>query len=359
MRVGWTWGAAVTVLGALLTIGVVVHGRTATTVVPSPYGLSRVAKFRVRQYFREAFRHHEYELTSFQVMDLMHRKEPMVLIDVRQPLGKDGFDAGHIQGAYNIPLQWMGKELLATHKEQEMLPFHATSGLTKDIPITFFPLPHHVPIVLMCYDGNGGEMTPALLRILGYKAYSLKDGVSLWNGALNVWPNWSQHRLISWPMVSGPGVIWTDPDKTSSTSYVIGEKWQKSVASMLSSMSRPYARGYAFPWTIDPDTLAADIAGEHPPLIIDLRSPTSYRAGHIAGSINIPFRELGMETDRLNPDRPIVLVSQSLQKAAQANGILRILGYRSYVLKQGLAAWNRDQDHVPTPHHYPIEGGMS
>ena len=80
-------------------------------------------------------------------------------------------------------------------------------------------------------------------------------------------------------------------------------------------------------------------------LIIDLRSPGLYRAGHIIGAVNKKFQDL--------PDyfesgiRPfeydkIILVSEDGQISSYAASLLRLMNYGNvYSMRWGMSAWNK------------------
>ncbi len=349
-------GAAALAMGGLFAgIWHLAHHRYA--LPHSPYHLSPVEEARLTHYFPDAARHGNYEVTAETLKRWMEAGTPLVLIDVRQPGGAKGFRSGHIEGALNIPLQWMGRELTAHHPYTERLAFASQSEGHYEATIQFFPLPRHERIVVMCYDGNGGQMTPALLRTLGYDAYGLKDGVALWNDKLNVWPRWADAAAaVNWPVAAGDQGAFSLQKPTAGDDR-LGLSAARRVAAFFRQARHPYPTGYAYPWTIEPDALAADLASPHPPQVIDLRSPEAFRRSHIPHSINIPFQDLGANLNRINPAERVVLVSQSLQRAAQANAIMRLMGYRSDVLKQGLADWNRSLDTVPHSHEYPVVRG--
>lgn len=322
------------------------HARADVGEPKSPYGIPPMIAAR---YFWDATRHQDYQVSASTLHRWLASSRPMVLIDLRQPGGPTGYDRGHIAGAYNIPLQWFGTELTATHRFTKTL-----SVDTGEMAVHFFALPHHTPLVVMCYDGNGGEMTPVVLRMLGYQAYGLRDGVSSWNPALNVWP--SPEAIDNLPLATGrssPGAL-SVPLRGSD---VLGYTWAARLKPLWQRLNGVYPAGYSRPWTIDPEALWALLTGPHPPQVIDLRPPEQFRAGHIVHSMNIPFGELGANLSKVSSKRQVVLVSRTLQKAAAANAILRILGYRSYVLRKGLVTWNRQLGTIDPPHHYGIVTG--
>jgi rhodanese-related sulfurtransferase len=52
---------------------------------------------------------------------------------------------------------------------------------------------------------------------------------------------------------------------------------------------------------ISSEELARAVAGEYPPVIIDIRSPRQFRDGHLPEAINIPLSELEERAGELNP----------------------------------------------------------
>ncbi len=320
----------------------------ATRLPPSPYGLTVAEQQTVLNYFTAAAAQGDFEVAASTLHQWLLDKKPVLLIDVRQPYGPDGFDQGHIPGAVNIPLQLFGQELLAAAGKT------AEGGQGQTAPAKFFPLPRNEPIVVMCYDGDGGEMTPALLRLLGYHAFGLRWGVAGWNQVLDVWPS----PAFVAPLPVARGVSTLRLASAPSGPYQLGSAFAPALAVFYNSLNRVYPPGYGRPWTISAAQLYAELRAPDPPVVVDLRSPSAYAAGHIPGSLNIPFQDLGGNLNALpGVSRQIVLVSATLQASAQACAILRILGYRAYVLKQGLATWNPQFPPPANLSHYPLVTG--
>lgn len=346
VRSRWMWGAVAIALFAISIWAWLSLNVEKPKTPASPYGIPVGA---VTSYFAEAASHQDYQVTALALHQWIARGQPVTLIDVRQPSGTEGFNLGHIPGAYNIPLQDFGTELMATHSYTKIVPVDGGSA-----PIHFFPLPRHTPIVVMCYDGDGGEMTPAILRLLGYDAYGLKDGVSSWNPLLNVWPSLATVTNLPLTTRNSPQSSLNPPRLGH---YVLGFSWASKVASYWHNLNRAYPTGYSRPWTIAPAALFAALSGPTPPQVIDLRPSQQFNAGHIAGSINIPFGQLGANLNLVSPTKEVVLVSQTLQNAAQADALLRLLGYHAYVLQRGIVTWSSTLGTIPTPHQYPIVTG--
>jgi phage shock protein E len=109
--------------------------------------------------------------------------------------------------------------------------------------------------------------------------------------------------------------------------------------------------------------IAADISAQQllqrldsndAPLILDVRRPDEYAAGHVPTATNIPHTELENRLDELHtaPDQEIVVYCESGRRAAIAQDILARAGFSRVLHLQGdMQAWRR--------HTLPTEGGES
>ena len=77
------------------------------------------------------------------------------------------------------------------------------------------------------------------------------------------------------------------------------------------------------------EELAARIEAGNPPIVLDVRTPEEYAAGHIPGAVNIPHDELGSRLDELGAGKTdeIVVHCQSGRRAATAEEVLAGAGY--------------------------------
>ncbi len=75
------------------------------------------------------------------------------------------------------------------------------------------------------------------------------------------------------------------------------------------------------------------------PQIVDVRSGTEFRAGHLPQACNIPLEELESRIEDLDRSRPLLLVCQSGQRAELASDRLAKHGIGSDVLEGGTKAW--------------------
>ncbi|MDW8325999.1 MAG: rhodanese-like domain-containing protein [Anaerolineales bacterium] len=75
------------------------------------------------------------------------------------------------------------------------------------------------------------------------------------------------------------------------------------------------------------------------PLLLDVREPEEYRAGHIAGAKLIPLGELSRRLNELPQNREIVCVCRSGSRSHSAARQLIKSGYNAVNLRGGMLAW--------------------
>ena len=74
-------------------------------------------------------------------------------------------------------------------------------------------------------------------------------------------------------------------------------------------------------------------------LLLDVREPEEWAAGHAPESTWIPIRELAARQAELPEDRPIVVVCRSGDRSGRVAIALRRAGYDAANLSGGLLAW--------------------
>jgi len=101
-----------------------------------------------------------------------------------------------------------------------------------------------------------------------------------------------------------------------------------------------------FPWDVD-----EKLAGEKPPLILDIREPDEFKAMHIQGALPVPrgILESACEYDYEETvgelaearEREVVVVCRSGNRSALAAYTMQLMGYRKISsMKTGLRGWN-------------------
>lgn len=211
-----------------------------------------------------------------------------VLIDVRSQAEWD--KDGYIDGAVHVPFS------------------DFLTSLDK------IPAEKDAPIVIYCASGHRGAMAAMALRLMGYTDVSnLGGGLGAWKGAKLPVAGW-----VDWATVMGDFVT-NLPEGFYSTSA---------------------------------DKLNAALA-EAPVFIVDVREPSEVeKTGYIAGSVNIPIRDLLKNLDKLPAlDQKIVVTCASGHRGAIGMTALRLLGYTDVVnLGGGIGAWGKAS--------FPLEPGL-
>jgi phage shock protein E len=74
-------------------------------------------------------------------------------------------------------------------------------------------------------------------------------------------------------------------------------------------------------------------------LLLDVRTPDEYAAGHVGGAVNIPVQVLGQRLSEVGAkDRPVVVYCKSGGRSARAAAELRQAGYAVHDLG-GIGNW--------------------
>lgn len=87
--------------------------------------------------------------------------------------------------------------------------------------------------------------------------------------------------------------------------------------------------------------LARSLAGASPPLLLDVRTPLEFHAGHIEGAINVPITRLARALPDLplDPARPVVAICATAHRSIPAVRLLRARGLSASHLHAGMRAW--------------------
>lgn len=91
-------------------------------------------------------------------------------------------------------------------------------------------------------------------------------------------------------------------------------------------MALPDWQGAISP-VIDSAELAGRLRSNQAPLIIDVREPDEFAAGHIPGAENLPLSRFTREFQRLDPNTEIALVCRSGNRSGAAQQFLISQGY--------------------------------
>lgn len=92
---------------------------------------------------------------------------------------------------------------------------------------------------------------------------------------------------------------------------------------------------------INANELSEKLKNGKRPLMIDVRQPEEYRAGHIAGAKLIPLGELSRRMDTLSKEKEIICVCATGNRSRSATKMLVRAGYNAVDMKGGMFMWQR------------------
>jgi rhodanese-related sulfurtransferase len=82
-----------------------------------------------------------------------------------------------------------------------------------------------------------------------------------------------------------------------------------------------------------PSTSVADARAQlqapSPPLLIDVREPHEYAAGHAPGAVNVPLSQVSRWAETQPKDQPTLVICQSGRRSLNASKTLLELGFTS------------------------------
>ena len=121
----------------------------------------------------------------------------------------------------------------------------------------------------------------------------------------------------------------------------------RRLAIALAACAFALAAAAAGPGSIEPKALGERIAWADPSLLVlDVRTPEEYAAGHVPGAVNIPHNELAARVAELEAarDRDIVVYCRTGVRAAEAIEVLGKSGFkRLFHLKGDYSRWSEEK----------------
>lgn len=94
--------------------------------------------------------------------------------------------------------------------------------------------------------------------------------------------------------------------------------------------------------SIAPAVLAARLDADDAPVVLDVRTPGEFEAGHIPGAINIPHTEVASRLGEIEPFRgwDVVVHCKSGGRAARAEQVLADAGFERVLHLEGdIVGW--------------------
>ncbi len=206
----------------------------------------------------------------------------------------DDYAQGHITNAVNIPFAALGDNLEV--------------------------LPKNKQIIMQCYSGQTSAQATALAQMLGFNALSFRGG---WN--------------FGWaPLELGEDSLEMDENALPAAKAPTLDEKEQIIWDAVKAYFPPEKNNIIAP----ADLLA--LVEENPDAItvVDIRSADDYAAGHIETAINIPFKEVGANVDKIPTNRPAYVTCYTGQTAGITIAPLRIMGINAISLNRGMTGWD-------------------
>jgi rhodanese-related sulfurtransferase len=253
--------------------------------------------------------------------------DPFIL-SVRSP---EHYALGHIPGAYNIPWKTIAD------------------------PGNLAALPFDRQIVVYCYTGHTGQVAATLLRIFGYDAVNLKYGMMGWTDDDEV--------LATGRYVEAPGYpVSTEAVEATETftppALATGEAEAIDIAIASAQAFLPEWSPVVGPDAVFENLSDGDTAND--PFILSVRSAEHYALGHIEGAVNIGWKALAENLDKLPTDRQIAVYCYTGHTGQVGATVLALFGYDVTNIKWGMMNWTDDDEVLATgryggPGGFPVE----
>ena len=116
------------------------------------------------------------------------------------------------------------------------------------------------------------------------------------------------------------------------------------IAAALGPAWAGHTPAVSFP-TLRSDAVKRLLDVREPIVLVDMRKPAEYRAGHIPGAVSLPMGELERRYREIPKASRVVLYCQCpLEDMGAVYGFLSSLGYRNHVvLEDGFEGWVKSQ----------------
>lgn len=197
------------------------------------------------------------------------------LVDVREP---SEYEAGHIEGAVNIPIRTLAQNL--------------------------DKVPSDMPVIVYCASGQRAGMATSVLRSLGYG--NVRAFAAGWKG---------------WSAANEP----VSTDAVEAGSFEIAA--DPALVAVADNFLSNIPEGFLAVGTVEKLETMMDATEI---FLIDVREESEVaETGMIPGAVNIPLRTLGQNFDQIPTDQPVVVYCKSGFRAALALGALQMAGFQN------------------------------
>ena len=140
-----------------------------------------------------------------------------------------------------------------------------------------------------------------------------------------------------------PIVIIAEPGREQEAALRLGRIGFDHVKGYLKDGMGALAQRQDLVWPterVSPPMLAEELASQNPPVVVDIRTPREWNAGHLNGSINVPLAQLQQRIDEVPHDRKIAVHCAGGYRSSIAASILHQHGITNLIeLAGGITAW--------------------
>ena len=232
------------------------------------------------------------------MMELIEGNPGAVLaIDIR---AAEDYAKGHVPGAINIPLMTIGENLERLPKNRQLF--------------------------MICYSRQTSGQTVGALKFLGFNAISMASGMN------------------NWPADLGDKLVTDEVALPSPVAPTLNEQEQAKWDAVKNYFAQMPTSWYMIP---PADLHSTNESNPDAIFILDHRAPEYFDKDHIEGAVNIPWKQIGNNYDKLPKNRPVYVTCYSGQTAGQSIALLRIAGFNAISLRGGMnGGWTRAE--LPT-----------
>jgi len=86
-------------------------------------------------------------------------------------------------------------------------------------------------------------------------------------------------------------------------------------------------------------------------VLVDVREPEEYVAGHVLGAVPIPMSQLATRMGEIDKSLPVFVICASGNRSSAMTDLLRGAGFDALSVSGGTGAWTRSGR--------PLEGGLA
>jgi rhodanese-related sulfurtransferase len=127
-----------------------------------------------------------------------------------------------------------------------------------------------------------------------------------------------------------------------------GIRCKPALALCVLSLWLPAAAHASRP-AVSPAAVAEISAQSKPPLLLDVRTPTEFAAGHVPGAVNIPHDQLAARLSEIDRDHWVLVYCKSGARATMAERVLVDEGIEVRQVEGSWLRWQAEQRPIEMP----------